>query len=87
MVWLIEYSSMDSILFTKLVYYQTVIVNKMGEQYKIIEYSLIILFIVTGSIFLVSTSDLVSIFLAIELQSYGLYLLSIIYPFVKKGSN
>ena len=78
-VWLKEYSSMDSILFTKLVYYQTVIVNKMGEQYKIIEYSLIILFIVTGSIFLVSTSDLVSIFLAIELQSYGLYLLSTIY--------
>jgi NADH-ubiquinone oxidoreductase chain 2 len=51
----------------------------MGEQYKIIEYSLIILFIVTGSIFLISTSDLVSIFLAIELQSYGLYLLSTIY--------
>jgi hypothetical protein len=38
------------ILFTKLVYYQTVILNKMGEQYKIIEYSLIILFIVTGGI-------------------------------------
>jgi NADH-ubiquinone oxidoreductase chain 2 len=51
----------------------------MGEQYKIIEYSLIILFIVTGSIFLISTSDLVSIFLSIELQSYGLYLLSTIY--------
>jgi len=78
-VWLKEYSSIDKILFTKLVYYQTVILNKMGEQYKIIEYSLIILFIVTGSIFLVSTSDLVSIFLAIELQSYGLYLLSTIY--------
>ena len=78
-VWLREYSSMDKILFTKLIYYQTVILNKMGEQYKIIEYSLIILFIVTGGIFLVSTSDLVSIFLAIELQSYGLYLLSTIY--------
>ena len=78
-VWMREHSSMDKILFTKLVYYQTVIVNKMGEQYKIIEYSLIILFIVTGAIFLMSTSDLVSIFLAIELQSYGLYLLSTIY--------
>lgn len=43
----------------------------MGEQFKIIEYSLIILFIVTGSVFLISTSDLVSIFLSIELQSYG----------------
>jgi NADH-ubiquinone oxidoreductase chain 2 len=51
----------------------------MGEQYKIIEYSLIILFIVIGAIFLISTSDLVSIFLSIELQSYGLYLLSTIY--------
>ena len=51
----------------------------MGEQFKIIEYPLIILFIVSGAIFLVSTSDFVSIFLSIELQSYGLYLLSTIY--------
>lgn len=51
----------------------------MSEQYKIIEYPLIILFIVLGSLFLVSTSDLVSIFLSIELQSYGLYILSTIY--------
>jgi len=51
----------------------------MNEQYKIIEYPLIILFIVLGSLFLISTSDLVSIFLSIELQSYGLYLLSTIY--------
>jgi NADH-ubiquinone oxidoreductase chain 2 len=43
------------------------------------EYPLIILFIITGSIFLISTSDLVSIFLSIELQSYGLYLLSTLY--------
>jgi NADH-ubiquinone oxidoreductase chain 2 len=78
-VWLREYSSPDRLLFTKLTYYRTLIVNKMGEQFKIIEYSLIILFIVTGSVFLISTSDLVSIFLSIELQSYGLYLLSTIY--------
>lgn len=55
------------------------IINKMGEQFKIIEYPLIILFIITGAVFLVSTSDLVSIFLSIELQSYGLYLLSTLY--------
>lgn len=70
---------MDKLLFSKLIYYQTIILNKMGEQYKIIEYSLIILFIVTGSIFLISTSDLVSIFLSIELQSYALYLICSIY--------
>ena len=36
----------------------------MGEQYKLTEYPLIILFIITGAIFLMSTNDLVSIFLA-----------------------
>jgi len=51
----------------------------MGQQFMIIEYPLIILFIVTGAIFLVSSSDLVSIFLSIELQSYGLYLLCTLY--------
>jgi NADH-ubiquinone oxidoreductase chain 2 len=74
-----EYSSPKRLLFTKLIYYGTLITNKMGDQFKIIEYSLIILFIITGSVFLISTSDLVSVFLAIELQSYGLYLLSTIY--------
>jgi NADH-ubiquinone oxidoreductase chain 2 len=51
----------------------------MGEQFKIIEYPLILLFIITGACLLISTNDLVSIFLSIELQSYGLYLLSTIY--------
>jgi NADH:ubiquinone oxidoreductase subunit 2 (subunit N) len=51
----------------------------MGQQFMIIEYPLIILFIVTGAIFLISSSDLVSIFLSIELQSYGLYLLCTLY--------
>ena len=51
----------------------------MGEQFKLTEYPLILLFIVTGAIFLMSTNDLVSIFLSIELQSYGLYILSTIY--------
>jgi NADH-ubiquinone oxidoreductase chain 2 len=51
----------------------------MGDHLKIIEYPLILLFVVSGAIFLMSTNDLVSIFLSIELQSYGLYLLSTIY--------
>ena len=53
--------------------------NKLREHMKIVEYPLILLFIVSGAVLLISTSDLVSIFLSIELQSYGLYLLSSIY--------
>ena len=78
-VWLPEFSSLGKIFSYNLLYYRTMIVNKMGEQFKIIEYPLILLFIVIGAVFLVSTSDLVSIFLSIELQSYGLYLLSTLY--------
>ncbi len=78
-VWVPEYSSIIKLLFYNLVYYRTKITNKMGEQFKIIEYPLILLFIITGAVFLVATSDLVSIFLSIELQSYGLYLLSTLY--------
>ena len=78
-VWVAEYSSINKLFLYNFLYYRTKIVNKMGEQFKIIEYPLILLFIITGAVFLVSTSDLVSIFLSIELQSYGLYLLSTLY--------
>ena len=78
-VWLAKYSSLNKSLFTNILYYKTKITNKMGEQFQIIEYPLILLFIITGAVFLVSSSDLVSIFLSIELQSYGLYLLSTLY--------
>jgi NADH-ubiquinone oxidoreductase chain 2 len=78
-VWIAEYSSLSKLFLYNFLYYRTKITNKMGEQFKIIEYPLILLFIITGAIFLVSTSDLVSIFLSIELQSYGLYLLSTLY--------
>src|SRR6202161_1043488 len=74
-----KYSSLSKLIFYKFLYYKTKILNKMGEQFKIIEYPLILLFIITGATFLVSSSDIVSIFLSIELQSYGLYLLSTIY--------
>jgi len=78
-VWVKEYNRMDRLLYSKLILYDDKILNKMAEQFKIIEYSLIILFIISGALFLMCTSDLVSIFLSIELQSYGLYLLSAIY--------
>jgi NADH-ubiquinone oxidoreductase chain 2 len=74
-----EYSSIYDVLFSKFHYNKTVISNKIGEQFRIIEYPLIIVFILSGAVFLISTGDLVSIFLSIELQSYGLYILSTLY--------
>ena len=54
------------------------LVNK-NEQFLMIEYPLVILFILIGATFLMSSSDLVSMFIAIELQSYGLYILATLY--------
>ena len=51
----------------------------MSDQYRIIEYPLILLFCIMGVIFLILSSDLISVFLSIELQSYSLYLISSIY--------
>ena len=77
-VYIAEYTSLYKLMSFKFLYNKNLISNKTGEQFRIIEYPLIILFIITGAVFLIS-SDLVSIFLSIELQSYGLYILCTIY--------
>lgn len=58
-------------MFCKFVYFNSVILNKMAEQFRILEYPLIILFVIIGGVFLITSCDLISIFLSIELQSYG----------------
>lgn len=63
----------SSFIFTKD------LLGKNKEQYTIIEYALILLFILCGAMFLMSTGDLISLFLSIELQSYGLYILATLY--------
>lgn len=55
------------------------LINKNSEQFRIPEYSLLLIFCICGAIFLISSSDIISIFLAIELQSYSLYLICAIY--------
>ena len=74
-----ELSSFYAVFTSKFMYNKNLISNNMGEQYRIIEYSLIITFILSGAVFLMSTGDLISIFLSIELQSYGLYILCTLY--------
>lgn len=73
------HSSLRRILTEKFFYNKELISNKSGEQFRSIEYSLIIVFSLSGSIFLISSGDLISVFLCIELQSYGLYILSTLY--------
>lgn len=64
---------------SELLYNKMKMLNKSGEEFRILEYSLIITFILCGSVFLMTSADLISIFLSVELQSYGLYILSTIY--------
>ena len=78
-IWTEEYNSLYKKIFFKLTYFNSFILNKMSEQFRIIEYSLIILFVLIGGVFLMSSSDLISIFLSLELQSYALYILCVIY--------
>ncbi len=78
-IYIRENESIYNLLMMKLLYNKNLISNKVGEQFRIIEYPLIILFVVCGAIFLISTGDLISIFLSIELQSYGLYIICTLY--------
>jgi NADH-ubiquinone oxidoreductase chain 2 len=63
-------------IFSKKIKEYTSIINKASEQFTIIEYALIIIFVITGATLLVSSGDLGSIYLSIELQSYSLYIIS-----------
>ena len=55
--------------------------NLTGDTVRptILEYPLIIVFTTIGASFLVSSSDLVSLYLAIELQSFAVYILASLY--------
>lgn len=78
-LWIEKHSGFLYTILHRFSYANTSITNKMGQQFRIIEYPLILLFIITGGVFIISSNDIVSIFLSIELQSYGLYLLATLY--------
>jgi NADH-ubiquinone oxidoreductase chain 2 len=82
-----QYSSLYHIIYSKYIHSNEKIINKTGEQFRLTEYPLIILFIVSGAIFLMCSNDLITIFLSIELQSYGLYIISTIYRNSELSTN
>jgi NADH-ubiquinone oxidoreductase chain 2 len=53
--------------------------NRDNDAPTISEYSLIVLFSTCGATFLVSSIDLVSVYLSIELQSFAVYILATLY--------
>jgi NADH-ubiquinone oxidoreductase chain 2 len=60
--------------------------NKENTQYST-DYSLIVLFSTLGSSLLISSYDLISMYLSIELQSFGLYILSTLYRDSESSTN
>lgn len=68
-------TSIIDTLFKKVKQYINII-NKVSEQFTIIEYALIIIFVVSGATLLLASGDLGSIYLCIELQSFSLYIIS-----------
>jgi NADH-ubiquinone oxidoreductase chain 2 len=68
-------TTMTDTLFNKLKEYANII-NKVAEQFTIIEYALIIIFVITGATLLLTSADQGSIYLSIELQSFSLYIIS-----------
>src|SRR5271169_1881267 len=56
----------------------TFTLNVKTESYST-DYSIIVLFSILGSSLLISSFDLISLYLSIELQSFGLYVLSTLY--------
>ena len=70
-----KHKSVSISLWNKIKEY-TNIINKTSEQFTIIEYALIIIFVLSGATLLLTSSDLGSIYLCIELQSFSLYIIS-----------
>lgn len=65
----------ENTLLEKIKEYKNII-NKTSEEFTIIEYALIIIFVLSGASLLLSSADLGSLYLCIELQSFSLYIIS-----------
>jgi NADH-ubiquinone oxidoreductase chain 2 len=73
--YIVDSQSMIDTIFKKVKQYVNIL-NKVSEQFTIIEYALIIIFVITGATLLLASADLGSIYLCIELQSFSLYIIS-----------
>lgn len=74
-IFIVQSNSLLDTLSKKVKQYASII-NKITEQFTIIEYALIVIFTVSGATLLISSGDLGSIYLCLELQSFSLYIIS-----------
>ena len=85
-----SYKSVNNKIISDLDIIQNIKKNSYNNIIKpkdILEYPLIILFCITGAVFLISSTDIISMFIALELQSYGLYLICSIYTNSEESVN
>lgn len=73
--------------FAMLGYNNQAIKGYISSSSTISEYCLIVLFTVIGQSIFISSYDLVSIFISLELQSFGLYILATIYRNSEGATN
>src|SRR5690606_37173517 len=59
----------------------------LGNLNKAKDYSIIVLFSILGSSLLISSLDLISFYLSLELQSFGLYILATLYKDSEASTN
>jgi NADH-ubiquinone oxidoreductase chain 2 len=72
-----EIKSKDTITITGIDKESSPLISSL-ESYST-DYSIIVLFSILGSSLLISSFDLISVYLSIELQSFGLYILATLY--------
>lgn len=63
------------------------ILDNLKESKYSIDYSIIVLFSILGSSLLISSLDLISFYLSLELQSFGLYILATLYKEKESATN
>lgn len=86
-IWTVNFSSFYRMLFCKLSYLNAYIENIKSGQFNILEYPLIMMLVLTGGTLLISSCDYMSVFLSIELQSYGLYIICSLYKDSEKATS
>ena len=82
-----KFISSLKLLISKLIFKNSFILNKTSGQFSILEYPLVLMFALIGGALMISSSDIITVFLSIELQSYALYVMCTMYKDSEKATS